>query len=91
VSEIVLYVGLVIFIIGGIGLLIAAFRTGILWGLGVLLFAPLAIIYLIAHWQEAKGPFKLQVFGLLIVVAFAYMNGGITIPASVGPGLAWPV
>lgn len=86
--EILLYAGLGIFIIGGIGLLIAAFRTHILWGLGVLLVAPVAIIYLIVHWQDAKGPFKLQIFGLLIIVAFAYVNGGITIPSSVRSSLA---
>ncbi|HEY9135887.1 MAG TPA: excalibur calcium-binding domain-containing protein [Pseudomonadales bacterium] len=85
--EILLYAGLGIFIIGGIGLLIAAFRTHILWGLGVLLLAPVAIIYLIVHWQDAKGPFKLQVFGLLIVVASAYVNGGITLPSSVRSSL----
>jgi len=88
VIEILLYAGLGIFIIGGIGLLIAAFRTHILWGLGVLLVAPVAIIYLIVHWQDAKGPFKLQIFGLLIIVAFAYVNGGITIPSSVRSSLA---
>jgi hypothetical protein len=88
VIEIILYTGLGIFIIGGIGLLIAAFRTHMLWGLSVLLIAPVAIIYLIIHWQDAKGPFKLQVFGLLIIVAFAYMNGGITLPSSVRSSLA---
>ncbi len=86
--EIFLYAGLGIFIIGGIGLLIAAFRTHILWGLGVLLIAPVAIIYLIVHWQDAKGPFKLQVFGLLVIVASAYVNGGITLPSSVRSSLA---
>ena len=77
-SGIVFYVGLGIFVIGGIGLLIAAFRTSILWGLAVLFIAPVAIIYLILHWQDAKGPFKTQVFGFLIMAVFAYMNGGIS-------------
>lgn len=86
--EILLYAGLGIFIIGGIGLLIAAFRTHILWGLGVLLIAPVAVIYLIVHWQDGKGPFKLQVFGLLIIAASAYMNGGIAVPSSIRTSLA---
>ena len=77
-SEIVFYVGLGIFVIGGVGLLIAAFRTSILWGLAVLFIAPAAIIYLILHWQDAKSPFKIQVFGFLIVAGFAYINGGIS-------------
>ncbi len=77
-SGIVLYVGLGIFVVGGIGLLIAAFRTSILWGLTVLFIAPVAIIYLILHWQDAKGPFKTQVVGFLIIAVFAYMSGGIS-------------
>mgnify|MGYP003420903175 FL=1 len=81
-TEIILYVGLGIFIIGGIGLLIAAFRTNILWGLAVLLIAPVAVIYLIVHWQDAKGPFKTQIFGFLIVLFSAYLSGGINIPTS---------
>jgi len=82
VNETILYVGLGIFIIGGIGLLISAFRTSILWGLAVLLIAPVAILYLIIHWQDAKGPFKLQFIGALIVAVFTYMNDGTTFPTS---------
>jgi hypothetical protein len=78
VREILLYVGLGIFVIGGVGLLIAAFRTSILWGLAVLFIAPVAIIYVFVHWQDAKGPFKIQVFGFVILAVFAYMSGGIS-------------
>ncbi len=82
-NEIILYVGLGIFIIGGIGLLIAAFRTSILWGLAVLLIAPVALLYLLIHWQDAKGPFKTQVFGFLIILLSAYLSGGINLPPSI--------
>lgn len=87
-SEIVFYVGLGIFVIGGIGLLIAAFRTSILWGLAVLFIAPVAVIYLILHWQDAKGSFKIQVFGLLIIGAFAYTNGGMSSVKSASSNLS---
>lgn len=87
-TEIIFFVGLGIFIIGGIGLLIAAFRTSILWGLAVLLIAPVAIIYLVIHWQDAKGPFKLQVLGLLIIVILAYTSGGSVLPTSAGSSLS---
>jgi hypothetical protein len=81
-NEIILYIGLGIFIIGSIGFLIAAFRTSILWGLAVLLIAPTALFYLITHWQDSKGPFKAQVFGFLIMLLSAYLNGGINIPGT---------
>ena len=87
-NVIILYVGLGLFIIGGIGLLISAFRTSLLWGLAVLLIAPVAILYLIVHWQDAKGPFKLQIFGIIIIVAASYMNGGASLPASVRSSLS---
>ncbi len=62
-NELILYLGLAVFFIGGIGFLIAAFRTS-------------AIVYLIVHWQDAKGPFKIQVIGFVIMLIAAYMNGG---------------
>jgi uncharacterized membrane protein len=71
-----LYVGLAIFIIGGIGLLIAAFRTSILWGIVLIIISPVAIIYTILHWQEAKNPFFLQVLGLAIMLITSYLGAG---------------
>lgn len=73
-SQLILFIGLGIFIIGSIGFLIAAFRTSILWGLVVLFIAPAAIIYLIFHWQDAKDPFKIQVFGFVMMVIASYMG-----------------
>jgi hypothetical protein len=88
VSDVVFYVGLGIFIIGGIGLLISAFKTGIFWGLAVFFIAPVALIYVIVHWQDAKGPFKLQLFGVLIIAIFAYTNGGVSSVTAATPNLS---
>lgn len=73
-NEVIFFIGLLILCIGGIGLLIAAFRTGIIWGLTVLLIAPVSLLYLVLHWQNAKGPFKLQMLGLLIILVCAYIS-----------------
>ena len=62
------YIGLAIFIIGGIGFLIAAFKNSILWGLGCLLLYPVSIIFLILNWNDAKNPFVLQLFGACIML-----------------------
>ena len=64
--DIFAIIGLTIFFIGGLGLLIAAFRTNILWGIGIILFAPAALIFVILNWNEAKNPFFLQLLGLVI-------------------------
>lgn len=82
-SVIIFYVGLGIFIVGGIGFLIAAFRTSILWGLGVLLLAPVSLFYLVIHWQTAKGPFKMQIFGLVIILLAVFVDGGLGFSSSI--------
>ena len=60
------YFGIALLIIGGIGTLIAAFKTSILWGLGCLLIAPASLIFLVLHWDEAKNPFFLQLVGFAL-------------------------
>ena len=60
------YFGLFIFILGAIGILITAFKTSLLWGLGCLLIAPVSLIFLVLHWDVAKNPFFLQLIGLAL-------------------------
>lgn len=67
--EALAYLGVIVFIIGGIGTLIAAFKTSILWGLGCLFIAPVSLIFLVLHWDVAKNPFFLQLIGLVLVFA----------------------
>jgi|TARA_R110002094_G_scaffold212029_3_gene182556 uncharacterized membrane protein len=62
-------IGLIIFIIGGLGLLIAAFKTHILWGIGIIVIAPAALVFVILNWGAAKNPFLLQLVGFLIILA----------------------
>lgn len=68
-----IYIGIAIIIIGGIGFLIAAFKNSILWGLGCLILSPISIVFLILHWQEAKNPFFLQLIGVAVVFAGSMM------------------
>ena len=73
--DIFLLVGLGIFIIGGIGFLIAAFRTSLIWGLCCLFISPIQIIYLFVHWDSAKKPFLIQLVGGLVMLTSAYFKG----------------
>ncbi|WP_105257939.1 hypothetical protein [Pseudoalteromonas sp. T1lg88] len=77
--EIMAFIGIVIFLIGGIGFLIAAFKTNILWGLACLFISPVSIIYLILHWSEAKSPFFLQLAGLAVVLFSGSMGADIAL------------
>jgi len=72
--EIMSLIGVFVIIIGGIGFLIAAFRTSIIWGLACLLIAPVSIVYLVLHWPEAKNPFFIQLAGLAILIVAGLMG-----------------
>ena len=52
-----LLIGVVINLIYGLKLIILAFRTSILWGLGCMFVPFVALIFLIVHWDEAGSPF----------------------------------
>lgn len=73
--DIFALIGLGIFILGGIGFLIAAFKTSIMWGFGCLLVAPVQIIYLFVHWDKARKPFLIQVIGGVVMLVASYTKG----------------
>lgn len=70
---ILVYIGLAVFVIGGIGTLIAAFKTSILWGFACLFIAPVSLIFLVMHWGVAKNPFFLQLLGIALIL----LGGGV--------------
>jgi hypothetical protein len=74
-SNLLLIIGLLIFIVGGIAFLVVAFRTSVIWGLGCIFIAPVQILYLFLHWNDAKKPFLIQVIGGVIMLVSGYMQG----------------
>jgi glutaredoxin-like YruB-family protein len=65
-------IGALIATIGGILLLIAAFRQSIVWGLVVLL-APLGnLVFTCLHWAESKSAFFASLIGTVILFAGAF-------------------
>lgn len=70
--QIFVYLGLLVFIIGGIGTLIAAFKTSIWWGLGCLFIAPVSLLFLVMNWGVAKNPFFMQLAGMGIMLLGSY-------------------
>ena len=73
--EILAFIGFGIAFIGAIGMLIAAFRESIWWGLGCLLFSPASLAFLILHWQDAKNPFFLQLLGVAVALVAVALGG----------------
>ena len=75
--ELLAYLGMGVSIIGGIWFVIVAFTESILWGLGCLLLAPISLVFLIMHWQQAKNPFFVQLSGLGLIIVATMLGGGI--------------
>ena len=75
IGTALMLIGMIIYVIGSIMYLFASFGVSVWWGLAVL-FLPLAeIIFLFAHWEEAKSSFKVIMFGCLLLVASAFVVG----------------
>jgi FtsH-binding integral membrane protein len=74
IALMLILLGLVIFVVGGIEFLIAAFQERIWWGLGCLFIPIVQIIFLIVHWQAARKPFSRQLVGFVVMVVGAILN-----------------
>ena len=73
------FIGLIISLVGGIWILVNAFKTSIWWGLGSLFVPFVSLIFLITHWAVAKRPFLISVAGLVLAIvgaAVAAAGGG---------------
>lgn len=76
-SAILLLLGAVLVLVGMILFLIKAFRVSVAWGLGVLLLAPVGLVFLVKNWKESRTSFLLQLGGAVLLVA-----GFLTAPAT---------
>lgn len=76
IATILVLLGLVALLVGGVTYIIAAFRTSVLWGLGVLFFGPVSLVFLFLHWSKAKQPFYLQLWGIGFIIAASLLADG---------------
>lgn len=67
--------GVLVFIVGGIMLLIAAFTVSIWWGIACLLLPPLMFLFIVLNWAKAKKPLLVQFVGVVLVIASGVMMG----------------
>ena len=61
-----LVLGAVAAVVGGLMLLVAAFRTSVLWGLACLFIPFAGLVYVVVHWEEARTGFLLNLAGLAV-------------------------
>lgn len=60
------WLGVAIGFIGWLWLVVNAFRTSALWGVGSLLISPIALIFGLLNFGENKIPLLLSVLGLVL-------------------------
>jgi hypothetical protein len=51
-----LIVGGIATLVGWVWIMVTAFTESVPWGVGIFLFSPLAFVYGILHWDDAKIP-----------------------------------
>ncbi|OLC55624.1 MAG: hypothetical protein AUH92_01745 [Acidobacteria bacterium 13_1_40CM_4_69_4] len=73
-------VGGVLLLIGCIMFIINAFKVSVVWGLGVILLAPVGLVFLFKNWRENKTSFLLQLAGLILVVGGALLGHPVATP-----------
>ena len=74
-GTLLIIVGVLVALVGGIGMLLVAFRESILWGLGCFFIPLVSLIFLISHWDDAKKPFFIQLSGIALIILGGVMNG----------------
>ncbi len=70
-GYILIFIGGAIGLFYGIKLIVLAFQTSVLWGLGYLLVPFVALIFVIMHWSEAGKPF------LMSLISIPFFVGGV--------------
>lgn len=60
--------GYVFIAIGGIMMLVEAFRESVLWGVACLLLPVVTLFFVIVHWRLAKTGFMIQFLGLALLI-----------------------
>jgi hypothetical protein len=67
-GDLIIILGIVVFAIGGLMFLVAAFRESIRWGLACLFLPIVPLFFLIVHWRLARKPFFIQLVGFVLIV-----------------------
>ena len=61
-------IGMAVYLVGGLMLLVKAFRVSVNWGLATLFLPFAALVFVVKHWEESKGTFFTIVTGMVLVI-----------------------
>ena len=82
-GTLLMVVGYGIAIVGGIWLLVVAFRESLGWGLCSLLLPIVSLVFAITHWDDAKKPFLTNLVGVAVVIVGILLKAGAESPGRV--------
>ncbi|MGI0116782.1 hypothetical protein [Zooshikella sp. RANM57] len=68
IGGILILAGGLVSLFYGIIILIKAFQTSILWGLGSLFIPLVGLIFIILHWQITKEPFLRSLLAIPLII-----------------------
>lgn len=72
-TAVMMLLGSLLLLVGGVMMIVNAFKTSLAWGLGVLFLWPVGLYFLAKNWQENKKPFFIQLAGLAILMVSLVM------------------
>lgn len=78
--------GALVAFVGGIWIVVNAFKKSVLWGLGALFVPFVSLIFAIMNWEQNKKPFLIAIAGVVIMIIGVVMLGG-TAAMSSGAGM----
>ncbi len=68
ISTTLILIGAFVAITGISMLIMETFYKSVWWGLGCLVFAPVALVFIVMYWQESKRAVLMQVCGFVALV-----------------------
>jgi hypothetical protein len=68
-------IGSIVMLVAGVVLLVKAFQTSVLWGLGYVFVPFVSLIFVIMYWQDTKKPFLYVLLGLVIFLVGMAIGG----------------
>ena len=75
VGMLVMVVGAIISLVFTVIILIKAFKTSLLWGLGSLFIPFVILIFVIKNWADTKQPFLYAVGGWVLMLIGGVLGG----------------
>lgn len=61
------WLGIVLSLVGGLWIVVNAFRTSVLWGIGSLLIPFVSLVFALMNFAENKVPLLLCVVGMVLI------------------------